>query len=98
MLAPSPLIEDEEASKASLKSMPSLGNLDWGLDHLRLTIDNDVFGRAKLSGKVSLTDRLFVSISGFFLPRTCGFLCGLTVTLLKEIIYSGGYKKGGGGG
>ena len=26
MLAPSPLIEDEEASKASLKSMPSLGN------------------------------------------------------------------------
>ena len=57
----------------------------------------DVFGRAKLSGKVSLTDRLFVSISGFFLPRTCGFLCGLTVTLLKEIIYSGGYKKKGGG-
>ena len=34
LLAPSPLIEDEEASKASLKSMPSLGNLDWGLDHL----------------------------------------------------------------
>ena len=40
-----------------------------------------VFGRAMPSGKVSLTDRLFVSISGFFLPRTCGFLCGLTVTL-----------------
>ena len=40
LLAPSPLIEDEEASKASLKSMPSLGNLDWGLDHLQLTVDN----------------------------------------------------------